>query len=301
MAAVSSEKILLLGAIAGLTIFLGLPFGRLRRPAPRLQAFLNAASIGVLLFLLWDVLTKGWEPVQSALLAAQQGKQTWLHFSGLAAVFAAGLALGLVGLVYYDRYMVAAARRSTGAPQTGPRLGGPGAAAVEELTRGRTTALTRVRTGTLSAAERLAFFIALGIGLHNFSEGLAIGQSAAKGEVSLALMLIIGFGLHNATEGFGIVAPLSGENARPTWGFLALMGLIGGGPTFFGTLVGQSFVNNAVFIAFLALAAGSILYVVIQLLNVAQKLKQRELLMWGLLAGLFAGFATDLLLTAAGA
>jgi ZIP family zinc transporter len=78
------------------------------------------------------------------------------------------------------------------------------------------------------------------------------------------------------------------------------MGLIGGGPTLFGTLVGQSYVNNAVFVAFLALAAGSILYVVIQLINVAQRLGHKELLMWGLLAGLFAGFATDLVLTAAG-
>jgi ZIP family zinc transporter len=78
------------------------------------------------------------------------------------------------------------------------------------------------------------------------------------------------------------------------------MGLIGGGPTFFGTLVGQSFVSNAIFVAFLALAAGSILYVVIQLLGIAQKLRHKELLMWGLLLGLFAGFATDLVLTAAG-
>ena len=291
----SSEKVLLLGAIAGLTIFLGIPAGRLRRPAPRLQAFLNAGSIGVLLFLLWDVLTKGWEPIQSAMLAARRGTQTWLHFGGLAAVFAGGLAVGLVGLVYCDRYMAAAARRPGGAAAGG----GPGAAAADELIR--TTAFTRIRTGTLSPTERLALFIALGIGLHNFSEGLAIGQSAAKGEVNLALMLIIGFGLHNATEGFGIVAPLSGDAVRPTWGFLSLLALIGGGPTFFGTLAGQSFVNDAVFVAFLAVAAGSILYVVIQLLSVAQKLKQKELLMWGLLAGLFAGFATDLILTAAGA
>ena len=82
--------------------------------------------------------------------------------------------------------------------------------------------------------------IAVGIGLHNFSEGLAIGQSAATGEISLALVLIIGFGLHNATEGFGIVAPArrprrAAELAVPR----SLMGLIGGGPTFFGTLLGQ--------------------------------------------------------------
>jgi ZIP family zinc transporter len=295
----SSGNILILGAIAGLTIFLGLPMGRIRRPTPRLKAFLNASAIGVLLFLLWDVLTSGWQPVEDALLSAQKGTATWPHFVGLATVFGGGLTLGLVGLVYYDRYMAAAAKRHAGAPAPGM---GPGAASANELTvAGQASWLTRARVSSLSPAQRLAFFIALGIGLHNFSEGLAIGQSAAKGEFSLALMLIIGFGLHNATEGFGIVAPMAGETDAPSWGFLAAMGLIGGGPTFFGTLVGQSFVNNAVFIAFLALAAGSILYVVIQLLNVAAKMRQKELLMWGVLTGLFAGFATDLVLKAAGA
>jgi ZIP family zinc transporter len=317
---VSSGSILLLGAIAGLTIFFGLPIGRIRKPAPRLKAFLNASAIGVLLFLLWDVLTNGWQPVEDALLSAQQGKATWFHFAGLAAIFGLGLTVGLVGLVYYDRYMAGAAKRST-APAAGATGAGrataatagfgPGAASAGELAASarelaapaRTNVVSRMRTrvATFSQAERLALFIALGIGLHNFSEGLAIGQSAAKGEFSLALMLIIGFGLHNATEGFGIVAPMAGEATRPSWGFLVVMGLIGGGPTFFGTLLGQSFVNNAVFIAFLALAAGSILYVVIQLLNVAAKLRQKEILMWGILTGLFAGFATDLVLKAAGA
>jgi ZIP family zinc transporter len=297
----SSGNILILGAVAGLTIFLGLPIGRMRNPAPRLKAFLNASAIGVLLFLLWDVLTNGWQPVEDGLLAAQHGTGTWLHFVGLAAIFGLGLTIGLVGLVYYDRYMSAAAKRS--AAKVGATASyGPGAASAGELARAaRPSVLARARVSSLSQAERLAFFIALGIGLHNFSEGLAIGQSAAKGEVSLALMLIIGFGLHNATEGFGIVAPMASEADRPSWTFLLVMGLIGGGPTFFGTLVGQSFVNNAVFIAFLALAAGSILYVVVQLLNVAAKMRQKELLMWGILAGLFAGFATDLVLKAAGA
>jgi ZIP family zinc transporter len=170
---------------------------------------------------------------------------------------------------------------------------GPGAASVEEL--------APARAGHhLSSAARLAVLIATGIGLHNFSEGLAIGQSAAKGEISLAVLLVIGFGLHNSTEGFGIVAPLATEAVRPSWRFLFTLGLIGGGPTFLGTVVGQAWVNTGVSIAFLALAAGSILYVVVQLLWVAQKLGFRELLMWGLLLGVLAGFATDFVITAAG-
>ena len=75
----------------------------------------------------------------------------------------------------------------------------------------------------------------------------------------------------------------------------------GGLPTFLGTVVGNSFVNETLFLAFLALAAGSILYVIIQLLKVANRMAQPEILMWGLVGGLFLGFATDYVLVAAGA
>ena len=85
--------------------------------------------------------------------------------------------------------------------------------------------------------------------------------------MALALILIIGFGLLVA-EGFGIVAPMSGAEEDASWGFLGLLGLIGGAPTFLGTLIGQSFVSEAVSVAFLALAAGSLLYVVMQLMHV---------------------------------
>jgi zinc transporter, ZIP family len=281
---VSHEQILVLGAIAGFTIYLGLPLGRVRDPSMPLRAFLNAVAIGILIFLFWDVVSKGIDPVDAALLEASNRGGSWLRFAGLAATFAGCLTIGLVSLVYYDRWL---SRRAK------PRRFGPGAASTNELAVGP--------VARLSDAQRLAFFIALGIGFHNFSEGLAIGQSAAKGEVSLALLLIIGFGLHNATEGFGIIAPMSAEGELPTWGFLGLMGLIGGGPTFVGTLIGQSFQNDTLFLGFLALAAGSILYVVIELLSVARKLGYKELATWGILLGLFAGFATDMILTAAGA
>jgi ZIP family zinc transporter len=282
----SHGAIIALGAIAGLTIFLGLPLGRVRNPAPGLRAMLNAVAIGILIFLLWDVLSHAIEPVEGALTAAAvEHTGSWTRFGGLAATFVLCLALGLLSLVYYDRWNGRRHRR---------RLG-PGASHIDELARPTISAMTS------SGAARLAMFIALGIGLHNFSEGLAIGQSAAKGEVSLALMLIIGFALHNATEGFGIVAPMAAAGERPSWTYLGLLGLIGGGPTFVGTIIGQSFVNDTLFLAFLALAAGSILYVVIQLLGVAQKLGHKELLMWGVLIGLLVGIATDFVLVGAGA
>jgi ZIP family zinc transporter len=261
----SSGRILVLAAIAGGTIFLGLPLGRIRHPVPRLRAALNATAIGILIFLLFDVLSHANEPVEAALTAAGDGDGSWLRFAGLALVFAGGVAIGLLGLVYYDR----SARRLLGSHW--------------------------------SPARQLAVTIAVGIGLHNFSEGLAIGQSAATGEISLALMLVIGFGLHNATEGFGIVGPMAAEAELPSWSFLATMGLIGGGPTFLGTLVGRSFVNDTVFLLFLALAAGSILYVIVQLLKVAARHGMEHIVMWGVFVGLTVGFATDYVLVGAGA
>jgi len=148
--------------------------------------------------------------------------------------------------------------------------------------------------------------IAIGIGLHNFAEGLAIGQSAASSRVSLAVVLVIGFALHNATEGFGIVSPLAGDldaagrPIRPSWGFLLTMALIGGGPTFVGTIIGHGFTSAALSVIFLTLAAGSIVYVICQLLGVAARAKRPELLACGVLLGMFAGFLTDAIVTAAG-
>ncbi len=282
----STSSILLLGAIASLTIFLGLPVGRMRNLSTGTRVFLNATATGVLLFLFWDVLTLAMDNLEPRLTAAQDEHASWGPFVGFSALFAGGLVVGLMSLVYYDSWM----RRRR-------RPMGPGAASVQELAPAVPVRGLRLH----SEPRRLAFLIAVGIGLHNFAEGLAIGQAAASKQISLAVLLIVGFGLHNATEGFGIVGPLAAEAERPSWAFLSLLGLIGGGPTFLGTVVGQAWVSDALATLFLTLAAGSILYVVIAMLGVCAKANRRELMMWGLLLGALAGFATDLVVTAAGA
>jgi ZIP family zinc transporter len=275
----SSNQIALLGAIAGITIFIGLPVGRVRAAMPRTRVMLNAVATGILIFLVWDVLTHAWEPVDVAL-----SDHDYRTASGYGVVFAAAFAVGIMSLVYFDRWMARKARRTLPV--------GPGAAAATELAGA---------TDNLARARSLAMMIAIGIGLHNFGEGLAIGNSAASGELQLAVLLVIGFALHNATEGFGIVAPLTADGIRPSWGRLTLLGLIGGGPTFLGTIVGEQFVSDVMSIVFLALAAGSILYVVIELLAVARRMGHKELMTWGLVLGVMLGFATDAIVTAAGA
>src|SRR5690349_22186364 len=96
---------LVLGLIAGATILLGLPIGRLRRPAPGLRALLNATAIGVLLFLVWDVLSAAWEPIDAALGAIHEGDGGLGTAIGYGLIATAGLSVGLLSLVYYERWM----------------------------------------------------------------------------------------------------------------------------------------------------------------------------------------------------
>ena len=268
---------LLLGAIAGATIFLGLPLGRYRDAGIRTRAFLTALAAGILLFLFVEITIHAFGPVEEG-----AEESAWGEMIGFGLLFAGGITVGLMSLAYYDRWM---------SKQRGKALLGPGAASTAEFERSWMARLT--------AGQWLALLIATGIGVHNFAEGLAIGQSSAAGEYSLAVALVVGFALHNATEGLGIVGPMAGDSERPSWAYLILLGIIGGAPVFIGTAIGQTWTNEWVEVAFLAVASGSILYVIIELLAVLRRVDARVLVAWAILAGLFLGFATELVIEAA--
>src|SRR5947199_39485 len=172
----SQAAAIALGAVAGGTIFLGLPVARMHGLPRAVQGFLNAFATGILVFLLWDILSHAGGPVEEA--------------------------------------------------------------------------------------------------------------------------LAIGFALHNITEGFGIAAPMTTESKPASWGFLGLAGLIGGGPTFVGTWIGYLASSEYFAIAFLAVAAGALLYVLNELFNLGRKISTPTTFSWGLLSGFLTAFATDLFLTA---
>lgn len=250
----SFTQTVILGSIAGLTIFLGLPLARVKVIAPRHLAFLNAIAIGVLLFLFVDIVEHAIAPVEAAI------KADAFALPLLVGVLSGGFGIGLLSLVYYMR---------------------------------------RVSLGPGFTATHLALVIATGIGLHNFSEGLAIGSSAQKGDLTLAVTLVVGFGLHNVTEAFAIAAPLAGK--RPSWALLGLVGIVGGGPNFLGTMIGYAFASATVSVLFLSLAAGALVFVIGELFAAGRKLASPLWNGWGIGIGFLAGLLTDLILIAVGA
>jgi zinc transporter, ZIP family len=257
------EQTVLLSAIAGATIFLGLPVGRLRNLSTKTQALLTTAAAGVILFLIWDILAQAVEPVEASIEAASHGEGPTSEVIVNAGAFGLSIAFGILSLVWFA------------------------------------SRVRRRRAEGLSTHD-IALGTAIGLGLHNFSEGLAIGQSAATGATAFALILVIGFALHNATEGFGIAAPMT-SGPRPTWAFLVVLGLIGGGPTFVGGVVGYTFVSPLLSIVFLGVAAGALIYVFNEMMATSRKFAEPVMANVALVIGLLVAFGTDFLLVAVGA
>jgi zinc transporter, ZIP family len=281
----------LLGALAGFTIYLGLPFGRLQLLSDRARVALAMFSVGVLAFIFVDVMAHAFGIVEGAVEGFKDDSASLGHALFLAALLGIGFALGSAGLATIERRL----RLLSPLP---PISGG----AVDVLTADQVVQqqAAAARQSSLARARslRIGMTIAVAIGLHNFAEGLAIGVSASAGDISLATVLIVGFALHNATEGFGIVGPL-GE-VRPSWGWLGLVGLIGGAPTFLGSMLGYSVTSEPLELAFYALAGGAILYVIGEIRNGMRRYGHRELGLWLIAFGFFVGVATDLVVAYGG-
>jgi ZIP family zinc transporter len=281
----SFGETILLGALAGFTIYLGLPFGRIELVSQRARVALAMFSVGVLSFLFAEVFVHGLEIVEKRFDALHDGDGSLPVGTALALLFGAGFTAGTAGLALVER------RMRTAKPH--PIAGG----ATDAMTVEQAELLTD-ELSVRSQALRTGMAIAAAIGLHNFAEGLAIGVSASTGEIGLATVLIIGFAVHNATEGFGIVGPLGG--VRPSWKWLAVAGLVGGGPVFLGSIVGYNVSSEPLELLFYSVSAGAILYVIGEVWNAMRRIGHRELGLLMLSAGVTLGALTELVIAYGG-
>ena len=247
--------LLLLGFIAGATILLGLPVGRLKSFGSGWRTGLSMLAAGILVFLLVEILGQATGQTALAFRSPVAGSEAPAIL--LALLLLAGFWLGFVGLVGVEQRLI----RSAG--------------------HGR--------------PAQLSLMIAIGIGLHNLSEGLAIGQAYLQGAAGLTVSLIIGFGLHNATEGFGIVGPMVQRGETLSWRTILLLAAIGGGPTFVGTLLGSLWTSSYLSVAVLAMAGGALLYVLKELLAGARREGRQIAIMSAVAAGFIIGWSTELL------
>jgi ZIP family zinc transporter len=287
----SFQETVVLGALAGFTIYVGLPFGRLQLLSERARVALAMFSVGVLAFLFVDVFEHAFAIVERAVEGLKDHERSFADATGLALLLGAGFAAGTAGLAVVERWM----RPDRGGKRApAPIAGG----ATDAMTVEQAEAIAAETTLQRTRALRTGMTIAVAIGLHNFAEGLAIGVSASTGEIGLATVLIIGFALHNATEGFGIVGPLG--DVRPSWSWLALAGLVGGGPTFLGSMLGYNVTSEPLELAFYAVSGGAILYVIGEVWNAMRRYGHRELGLWLLSVGFMAGLMTDLVVVYGG-
>jgi zinc transporter, ZIP family len=224
--------------------------------------FLLAFTIGLLAFLGIEALLEGTEIAGEGAAAFGGAALVWLG--------AAGAFLALAGVDAWLR-----ARRS-------PAGDGPG-----------------TQDGGAGLGYRAALLVAIGIGLHNLGEGLAIGSAYAVGSLALGAALVVGFALHNTTEGLAIVAPVARERAARV-GQLALLGLIAGAPAVLGAWIGASAYQPGLAALMFGIGAGAIAQVIVQIAPQIRDATGRvlhPLAVGGLLTGLTVMYATGLLVS----
>jgi len=223
--------------------------------------FLLAFTIGLLAFLGIEALLEGTDIANTSAQVFGGAALVWL---GAAAAF-----LGLAGIDAWLRGRRASAKN--------PAKDGTGA----------------------GLGYRAALLVAIGIGLHNLGEGLAIGSAYAVGSLALGATLVVGFALHNTTEGLAIVAPVARERAA-RFGRLALLGLIAGAPAVLGAWIGASAYQPGIAALMFGIGAGAIAQVIVQ---IAPQIRDgagrvlHPLAISGLLTGLVVMYVTGLLVS----
>jgi ZIP family zinc transporter len=233
---------------------------------PRWIQFLLAFTIGLLAFLGIEALLEGTD-------IAGAGAEA---FGGAALVWL-GAAVAFLGLAGVDAWL--RGRRS----------------AAEEPKGGNARGAARVA----GFGYRAALLVAIGIGLHNLGEGLAIGSAYAVGSLALGATLVVGFALHNTTEGLAIVAPVARERAAQV-SRLVLLGLIAGAPAILGAWIGASAYQPGLAALMFGIGAGAIAQVIVQIAPQIRDTAGRilhPLAVGGLLTGLFVMYVTGLLVS----
>jgi len=253
------------------------------------RGFFGYALIGLLVGVIPVALGLAWLP------SLRRADPRWL------AAFMA-LTAGLLSFLALDALAEALALQ--GALPTG--LQGPGlillgvAASYLLLTfvAGRFSAAGQRERGAPLEGVGLATLIAIGIGLHNLGEGLAIGSSIALGELALGTFLIVGFMVHNVTEGLGIATPIA-SGARVSLVRLGGLALLAGAPAIFGAWIGGFLSSDLLGVLFFALAVGAALQVVVEVARYVARRAPGGLrsghVVGGYLAGIAVMYATGLL------
>jgi ZIP family zinc transporter len=224
--------------------------------------------------------------------------------------FLLAFTIGLLGFLGVDALLEGTELAGTGAQAFGGAalvwLGAAGAylvlAAVDSWLAGRRPRDTSRAGAAAAAGVRGAFLVALGIGLHNLGEGLAIGSAYAVGSLALGATLVVGFALHNTTEGLAIVAPVAGDDARGgrRLGRLAGLGLLAGAPAIVGAWIGASAFNPSAAALMFGIGAGAIARVVVQIAPSVRDEAGRllhPLAAAGIVTGLVVMYATGLMVS----